>query len=139
MSERVTVSLESGLAAEFDNFLERRGYNNRSEAVRDLIRGALGSEALDERPDTPCVGVLTYLYDHKERELAKRLTEAHHAHFDLTVTTLHMHVDHDLCVEAVMLKGEAAQIEGFAESVMARPGIQHGRLHRIPMIARKTP
>jgi CopG family transcriptional regulator, nickel-responsive regulator len=132
MSERFTVSLESGLAQEFDAFMQRKGLGNRSEAVRDLIREALAAEQLDKAPDGECLGILTYLYNHHERELSKRLTEAHHAHHDLTVTTLHMHLDHEHCLEAVLLKGPGSQVAAFGDSVMARPGIRHGRLHRIP-------
>ena len=133
MSERFTVSVEPLLAQEFDDFIKRKGYSNRSEAVRDLIRGALAKEQLGPEQDGPCVGVLSYMYDHHERELSKRLTQAHHAHYNLTVTTLHMHLDHDLCVESVLLKGHASDVQAFAESVVARPGIRHGQLHRIPL------
>lgn len=132
MSERFTVSLEAGLARQFDAYMQRKGTHNRSEAVRDLIREALAREQFHKSPDTPCLGVLTYLYNHHERDLSKRLTETQHAHHDLTVTTLHMHLDHDQCLEAVLLKGPASQIEAFGDSVMARPGIRYGRLHRIP-------
>jgi CopG family transcriptional regulator, nickel-responsive regulator len=132
VSERFTVSIEAELAREFDGYMQRRGTHNRSEAVRDLIREALAREQFDKAPDTACLGVLTYLYNHHERELGKRLTETQHAHHDLTVTTLHMHLDHDHCLEAVLLKGPASQVESFGDSVMARPGIRYGRLHRIP-------
>jgi CopG family transcriptional regulator, nickel-responsive regulator len=133
MSERFTVSVEPTLAQDFDDFIKRKGYSNRSEAVRDLIRGALASEQLGVDAGGSCVGVLSYMYDHHERELSKRLTQAHHAHYNLTVTTLHMHLDHDLCVESVLLRGDAGDVQAFAESVMARPGIRHGQLHRIPL------
>jgi CopG family nickel-responsive transcriptional regulator len=132
MSERFTVSLEAELARQFDDYMQRKGARNRSEAVRDLIRDALARERLDKDPETECLGVLTYVYNHHERELSKRLTEAHHAHHDLTVTTLHMHLDHDNCLEAVLLKGPSSDVEAFGDSVMSRPGIHHGRLHRIP-------
>ena len=133
MSERFTVSVEPALAQDFDDFIKRKGYSNRSEAVRDLIRGALAKERLSPEQDGACVGVLSYMYDHHERELSKRLTQTHHAHYNLTVTTLHMHLDHDMCVESVLLKGTARDVQAFAESVMARPGIRHGQLHRIPL------
>ncbi len=126
MSERFTLSAETALLQEFDAFIRRKGYSNRSEAVRDLIRGGLAREQLSSQQDFPCVGVLSYMYDHNERELSKRLTQAHHAHYDLTVTTLHMHLDHDMCVESVLLKGDVHAVQSFAESVMARPGIRHG-------------
>jgi CopG family transcriptional regulator, nickel-responsive regulator len=132
MSERFTVSLEAELADQFDAYMRRMGARNRSEAVRDLIRDALARERLDKDSEVDCLGVLTYLYNHHERELSKRLTEAHHEHHDLTVTTLHMHLDHDHCLEAVLLKGPAGQVEAFGDSVMSRPGIRYGRLYRIP-------
>lgn len=135
MSERFTVSIESQLAEAFDAFMQRKGYGNRSEAVRDLIRGALTRETLLQEQDGPCVAVLSYMYDHHERELSKRLTQTHHHHFDLTVTTLHMHLDADHCVESVLLKGSASAVQAFAESVMARPGIRHGTLHQMPLPA----
>ena len=133
MTERFTVSVEPQLAEAFDAFMRRKGYGNRSEAVRDLIRGALARETLAPEHEGFCVAVLSYMYDHHERELSKRLTQTHHAHFDLTVTTLHVHLDHDHCVEAVLLKGLGRDVQAFAESVMARPGILHGTLHRMPM------
>ncbi len=132
MSERFTVSLEADLAEAFDAYIRRRGSNNRSEAVRDLIREALAREQLDSDPHGGCVGVLTYLYDHHERELSKRLTETHHAHYNLTVTTLHMHLDHDHCLEAVLLKGSATEVQALSDAVISRPGVRHGRLYRIP-------
>lgn len=133
MSERFTVSVEPGLAQEFDDFLKRKGYSNRSEAVRDLLRAALAQEHLRAQDAGECVGVLNYMYDHHERELSKRLTQTHHAHYNLTVTTLHMHLDHDNCVESVLLRGSVSDVQSFAESVMARPGIRHGHLHLIPL------
>lgn len=133
MSERFSVSLESALSQDFDDFIRRKGYGNRSEAVRDLIRGALTRERFDSEQDYSCIGVLSYLYDHNERELSKRLTQTHHAHYNLTVSTLHMHLDHYMCLEAVLLKGSVCDVQSFAESVMARPGIRHGKLHCIPL------
>lgn len=137
MTDRFTVSLEPALAAEFSAFLARKGYDNRSEAVRDLIREALTRDRLEHAPEGACVGVLSYLYDHHERELAKRLTEVQHDHHDLSVTTLHMHLDHDTCVETALLRGRAQDVLAFGETVMSRPGIQHGRLHRIPLPGRQ--
>ncbi len=133
MTDRFTVSLEPALAAEFSAFLARKGYDNRSEAVRDLIREALTRDRLEHAPEGGCVGVLSYLYDHHERELSKRLTEVQHDHHDLSVTTLHMHLDRDTCVETALLRGRAQDVLAFGETVMSRPGIQHGRLHRIPL------
>lgn len=139
MTDRFTVSLEPALAAEFSAFLERKGYDNRSEAVRDLIREALARERLGDSPAGACVGVLSYLYDHHERELSKRLTETQHDHHALSVTTLHMHLDHDTCIETALLRGRAADVLAFGESVMSRPGIQHGQLHCIPLPGEAPP
>lgn len=132
MSSRFTVSLDDGLSQAFDAYLERLGYSNRSEAVRDLIREALAQESLETHPEAACVGVLTYLYDHEERDLSRRLTQVQHAHHSLTLTTLHTHLDHDHCLEAVLLQGCASEVQAFGDALMSRPGIRHGRLHRIP-------
>jgi CopG family transcriptional regulator, nickel-responsive regulator len=133
--QRITISLDSALAASFDDYIERHGYRNRSEAVRDLIRDRLESQRLQREERGHCVGTLTYVYNHEERELASRLTTAQHAHHDLAVSTLHVHLDHDDCLETVVVNGPTAQVRRFADEVIARPGVRHGRLHLIPVEA----
>lgn len=129
--ERITISLEDQLAASFDTFIRDHGYTNRSEAVRDLIRRQLGDQALQSDDSAYCVGSLTYVYNHNERELASRLTRQQHAHHDLALTTVHTHLDHDYCLETVMLRGPTKDVRAFADEVIAQPGVHHGNLHLV--------
>lgn len=130
--ERYTVSLEDELADEFEQFIQQRGYKNRSEAIRDLIRDKLKQEWLETEPDSHCVGCLNYVYNHQERDLARRLTEAHHGHHDLNLSTLHIHLDNDNCLESVILKGTTSEVQAFADRVISQPGVRHGRLFVLP-------
>jgi CopG family transcriptional regulator, nickel-responsive regulator len=130
--ERFTISLDEKLAAAFDQLIRGRGYLNRSEAVRDLLRHQIGSEQLARDEAPYCIAVLSYVYDHHERELAERLTTLQHDHHDLTVSTMHAHLDHDNCVETVILRGPTAAVRGFADALQAERGVRHGQLNLIP-------
>ena len=101
---RITISVNDDLADEFDRLLVQRGYQNRSEAFRDLVRGALEADRLSSDTATHCVACLSYIYNHHERDLASRVTAAHHAHHDVSVSTMHVHLDHDHCLEAAILR-----------------------------------
>ena len=136
--ERMTISLDSALADEFDQFISQHGYRNRSEAMRDLIRLRLESERLEQEEQGHCVGTLTYVYNHEERELARRLTTVQHAHHDLAVSTLHVHLDHDNCLETVVVQGPTREVRAFADAVIARPGVRHGELYLIPVDVKST-
>lgn len=131
--ERITISLDSALADEFDQYISQHGYRNRSEAVRDLIRLKLESQRLAQELTGHCIGTLTYVYNHEERELARRLTTVQHEHHDLAVSTLHVHMDHDNCLETVVVQGPTRQVRAFADEVIARPGVRHGELYLIPV------
>ncbi len=102
---RLTISVDDDLADTFDRLVQEKGYGSRSEAFRDLVRGALGSAQLDAGTAKYCVGALSYVYNHHERQLASRLTGMQHDHHDLTVSTMHAHLDHENCLETVILKG----------------------------------
>lgn len=130
--DRFTISLDAGLAAAFDRLIERRGYSNRSEAVRDLLREKLGEDELAREESSHCIAVLSYIYNHHERDLAERLTSIQHAHHDLTVSTMHAHLDHDNCMETVILRGATAAVRGFADAIRAERGVRHGSLNLVP-------
>ncbi|MEZ5535599.1 MAG: nickel-responsive transcriptional regulator NikR [Thiolinea sp.] len=131
--ERYTISLEDELAQAFAGYIEKRGYQNRSEAMRDLIREKLAEEQREyNSSDGSCIANLTYVYNHHERELAKRLTHTHHAHHGLNLSTLHIHLDHDNCMEIVVLKGKATEVQDFADRVISQPGVRHGHLYILP-------
>ena len=126
--ERFTISLDEDLAREFDALIAARGYSNRSEAVRDLIRARLEADRLAQGEAPHCVANLSYVYNHHERDLAERLTALQHDHHDLTVATLHAHLDHENCLESAILKGPTAAVRRFAERLIAEPGVRHGQL-----------
>lgn len=129
--ERITISLDEALAHEFDALIERRGYRNRSEAVRDLLREHLEAARQSESTagNANCVANLSYVYNHHARDLAERLTSLQHDHHDLTVATMHAHLDHDNCLESVILKGPTATVRAFADTLMAERGVRHGQLN----------
>jgi len=129
--ERFTMSLEDNLAEEFDKYIQKKGYSNRSEAMRDLIRNSLEKERLQKTESGQCVATLSYVYNHHESELASRVTSTHHHHHDLTLSTLHVHLDHDNCLETVILKGDVGEVQAFADSVQAVRGVRHGNLHMV--------
>jgi len=131
--QRVTITLDDALTSAFEGYMTRRGYGNRSEAIRDLIRDRLQAEQLAGRPEGACVATLSYSYNHHERELAARLTKAHHDHHDLTVSTMHVHLSHDHCLETVILRGPSNQVQTFADAVIAQPGVHHGHLAMLPV------
>ncbi len=130
--DRVTVSLDDDLLGQFDAYIHRTGYANRSEAVRDLIRAKLEIDRLERDHAPDCVACVSYVYDHQERELSRRITQAHHAHHHLTHSTLHVHLDHDTCLEVTVLKGHTDAVRAFANTLMAERGVRHGRLHLVP-------
>ncbi|MBC7699550.1 nickel-responsive transcriptional regulator NikR [Aquabacterium sp.] len=134
---RLTISIDDELADAFENLVQDRGYENRSEAFRDLLRQELGEKHLATQPRGPCVATLTYLYNHHERQLATRLNDMQHEHHELTVSTMHAHLDHDHCIETVILKGKTDAVRSFAQAVIAQPGVTHGQLHIVPVS--KTP
>jgi CopG family nickel-responsive transcriptional regulator len=129
--ERFTISLDNQLAADFDRLIAARGYRNRSEAVRDLVRGLLEREQGTEREEGYCVANLSYVFNHHERDLAERLTELQHGQHDLTVATLHAHLDHENCLESVILRGPTAAVRAFADALVAERGVRHGQLNLV--------
>ena len=130
--ERVTISLDDDLLAQFDDYLKRKGYVNRSEGVRDLLRERLGSDRLAEDKAKYAIAALSYIYNHEQRELARRLAKRHHAHLDLVLSTLHVHLDHENCLEVSVLRGRTRDVRTFAEATIAETGVRHGNLHLVP-------
>ncbi len=133
--QRLTVTLDDDLMGEIDRFMASRNYQNRSEAFRDLARAGLRRVNDETREDCDCVAALVYVYDHDVRELAKRLTVAHHDHPDLSVATMHVHLDHWSCMEVAVLRGQASDIRSLATQVIAERGVRHGHLVVVPVEA----
>ena len=124
---RIGVAIDAELLKEFDAYLDRRNYANRSEGFRDLVRDALIGEKT-AKPDEPSVGTLTLVYDHHTRSLSEKLTAMQHDHQELVVSTLHVHLDHHNCLEVLVLRGPAGKIRHLAEGIIATKGVQHGQL-----------
>jgi CopG family transcriptional regulator, nickel-responsive regulator len=122
---RFGVSLDERLLAKFDRLNDRKGYANRSEAIRDLIRESLVREQW-ELGNADAVGTLTLVYDHETRELEERLTELQHAHYRAIVSTLHVHLDAHHCLEVLVLRGKAALLKSIADRLIGTRGVKHG-------------
>jgi len=130
---RLTISIDDDLADTFDRLVAGRGYANRSEAFRDLLRGELTRKSIETGAATHTVGTLSYVYNHHERQLAARLAHMQHDQHDVTVAAMHVHLDHDDCLETVILQGPSADVARFAEAVIAEKGVRHGRFHPVPV------
>jgi CopG family nickel-responsive transcriptional regulator len=124
---RIGVAIDSDLLDKFDSLIARRGYTNRSEAFRDLIRDELVSETW-EKPDSNVVGTVTLVYDHHVRLLNEKLTDLQHQHHRSILSTLHVHLDHDNCLEVLVVRGKASTVRHIADSLISTKGVKHGRL-----------
>ena len=124
---RFGVSMDQALLAEFDSLCADNGYENRSEAIRDMVRNLLIENKLKEE-NTEGVGTLTLVYNHHQRELEEKLTEYQHHHMNTIISTVHVHLTHHLCLEVLLLRGKAKEIKKVADGLIATKGVQHGRL-----------
>ena len=122
---RFGVSLDEELLEPFDALCAVKGYSNRSEAIRDLIRKALVAEEWHQA-DGQGAGTLTLVYDHHKNELARRLTQMQHDEHDIIIATLHVHLDHHNCLEVLILKGEATRVRALADKLISCKGVKHG-------------
>ncbi len=124
---RIGVAIDSGLLKKFDSLIQSRGYTNRSEAFRDLIREELVEQRW-EQPDARVVGTVTLVYDHHVRLLSERLTDLQHDHHESILSTLHVHLDHDNCLEVLVVRGKASNVKKIADALISTKGVKHGRL-----------
>lgn len=135
--KRITITVDDELMVELDRMIERDGYSTRSEAIRDLARLGLRSAALDAGEVRECVGVLSYVYDHEARDLARRLTTSHHDHHDISVAALHVHLDAGQCLEISVLKGRTDTVREFAETIISQRAVTYGELKIVPQHGHK--
>jgi CopG family transcriptional regulator, nickel-responsive regulator len=131
--QRITISLDDDLLATVDQLCTRRGYTSRSEALRDLIRDSSMHKAADTDGKGECFAALSYVYDHETRDLARRLTETQHHHHDLSVSTLHVHISHQDCLEVAILKGPIDMVRAVADGVTTQRGVRFGHVHIVPI------
>jgi CopG family nickel-responsive transcriptional regulator len=124
---RIGVSLDSELLHQFDSFITDKGYENRSEAFRDLIRDRLVGSAVISA-SALVVGTVTLIYDHHTRLLPEKLTDLQHKSHAIVISTLHAHLDHENCLEVVVLRGKSREVQKLADRLISTKGVQHGRL-----------
>jgi len=130
--QRVTLTLDDELMQEIDRCMKARGYQNRSELVRDMVRAGLRDSVSAADEPGECVAAVVYVYDHHTRELAKRLTSAFHHHHDLSLASLHVHLDEQNCMEVSVLRGKGADVRHFADHIIAERGVRHGKVFTLP-------
>ena len=123
---RFGVSIEERLLERYDALIADKAYVNRSEAIRDLIRGALVEDQW-EVGDAEAVGTVTLVYDHHASDLAEKLTEHQHTHHHEIISTLHVHLDATHCLEVVVLRGVAREIKRIANELIGTKGVKHGK------------
>ena len=124
---RFGISIDEQLLTSFDEMINNKGYVNRSEAIRDLIRGALVEQEWgDANQET--VATVTLVYDHHTRDLADKLTEHQHSHYEEILSTLHIHLDHHHCLEVVAIKGKNSRVKRIADELIGTKGVKHGKL-----------
>ena len=133
--QRVTITIDDELAAELERYMAAHGYANRSEAMRDLARLRFAAEHAGRLGLQQCVAALIYVYDHHQRELPRRLTRDFHDHHDLAQATLHVHLDHERCMEVTVLKGRGDDVRELADHVIAERGVRHGQVVYLPAVA----
>lgn len=124
---RFGISIDSDLLDSFDRLLVQKGYQNRSEAIRDLIRAAIVEEKTDAGHEQ-MVGTVTMVYNHHVRDLADKLTEHQHHHHQQVISALHVHLDAHNCLEVLVLKGSSAEINRIANQLLGVKGVKHGKL-----------
>ena len=125
---RFGVSIEENLLADFDRLIQRKGYANRSEAIRALIRNLLLDTQVEEDPQAEVIGTLTLVYDHHAGDLSSRLTELQHRFHHAVVSTLHVHFDERNCLEVLVVRGRNTEVRQISDSLIGTRGVHHGRL-----------
>src|SRR5580704_16791601 len=123
---RIGVSLEHALLRNFDRLIGKKGYGNRSEAIRDLIRRHLVAEDIDK--NEVVVGTLTIIYDHHRPNLTEKLVEEQHRAGSTIRAATHVHLDHHNCLEVIIMKGRSAPLRDLANGLLSLRGVKHGQL-----------
>lgn len=126
MLKRFTVSIEEDLLDDFDTFMQQHHYKNRSEAIRDLIRAR--SVQNEWAADKDVMGVITLVYDHHRHQVQDKITELQHDYHHQIVSTTHVHMDHNNCLEVIIIRGKAAKVQQLADNLIALRGVRSGKL-----------
>ncbi len=126
MLKRFSISLENNLLTSFDQYIKAQSYSNRSEAIRDLIRKALVKQEWES--DSKVMGVITLVYDHHQHQLQEKVTEVQHDYHHHIVSSTHVHMDHNNCLEVIIVKGKAQDVQDLADRLIALRGVRDGNL-----------
>jgi CopG family nickel-responsive transcriptional regulator len=124
---RTGIAMDADLLARFDRFILKQGYTNRSEAFRDLVRDRLITATVED-PEVNVVGSITLIYDHHSRLLPDKLTKLQHDHHDLVIATTHAHLNHNTCLEVIVVRGRSKHVQKLADLLIGTKGVHHGRL-----------
>ena len=128
--ERVGISLDGDLLSAFDKIIAKQGYENRSEAIRDLIRQRISEEKL-KNPKAEAVAAVLVVYDHHAAKLSEKLIGLQHSHFLKTISSMHIHINHRECLEIIVLKGKVGEITKMAEKIVSLKNVTLGRVNLI--------
>lgn len=130
--KRFGVSMDEKLLVEFDQLIKNKGYENRSEAVRDLVRNALVQQAW-ETDDSIVAGSILLFYDHHQRDVLHELTTIQHQMHDVILATTHFHLDHHNCLELIVVKGKAKDLRSFSDQLISLKGVKYGKFTSAPL------
>ena len=136
--QRITISIDDDLAARLDQHMDARGYTNRSEAMRDLVRDGLARDATLGTAATHCVACLSFVFDIETRDLPNRLMRAQHDNHDLSIATSYVPLDHTLALGISILRGPIGAVQDFSNGLLTQRGVSHGALHLIPVAPSHT-
>jgi CopG family nickel-responsive transcriptional regulator len=128
--ERIGVSLEEELLSRFDKLIAKKGYQSRSEAIRDLVRQQLSGERLAD-PKAKAVAAVFVVYDHHSTKLMEKLTHLQHSHLLQTISSMHIHLDEHDCLEVIVLRGKVAEINKMAENILSQKGVKLGKINLV--------
>ena len=123
---RFSVSIDSELLEKFDKLISSKGYRNRSEAIRDLVRDYLVEN--EWKQDVETMGAVTIVYNHHKRELSESLIALQHDHHSSIISSTHIHIDEHNCMEVVIVKGKGSIVREIADKLISTKGVKHGKL-----------
>jgi CopG family nickel-responsive transcriptional regulator len=130
--KRIGVSLDMKLLSTFDKLIAKQGYQNRSEAIRDLIRQQLSSER-SSHPKTKAIAAVLLIYDHHLTKLMQKLTDLQHSHLLQSISSMHIHLDEHNCMEIIVLRGRVDEINKMADNILSLKGVKLGRVNLVPI------
>lgn len=130
---RFGVSMEQSLITKFDSYLMKRGYYNRSEAIRDLIRQLLAKEKVEIKNNV-VFGIVSFIYNHHQRELEDRITHYQHENYKSIISTTHIHIDAENCLEVIIMKDKAKKIKSMADEIFALKGVKNGEISFVTLV-----